>query len=1053
MDKPEHENNRFYIFHKKFYKEEQIRHFEHGVEKTLSQIGTYYTPSFITNLPNYNVTNNDDSEVKMIAERINETLEYTKEQFRKLKVSIKLGEKLKDNLNNQLKATSILVNNLTNYIEITKNNYSKLKENLESVVSTDESILANYPSSIAYLKTNEVHQSLQTEKIKYLIDIYFAEDKMDSWKTRCIKSQKYLKDKIYSKQDIILGAFNKLNKEKTASIETMKTENVDRHAQFDSFINNKETRFIKLITNINDDAKTLKKLIEEGEINKTSKDYTDLHSNYINLGLVKEKQKIASSYVVEMDEELAKMKEQILKNMLIISVLFSNFYMVKKELGDLLNSFIKYEKEIKKCEEDFDYLSNPSMFPEAYKQSLIEVRRRLLFNKEMMSISERMHEILHKENESRKKFIDYYGKYLTNDYIPSLKFVSLKLNIDFYNNKEVSELPSVQTEEDEEEFIKFNSFLSNLEVKISSLNKIEDLNSSSMTSQKMLNADDLKDKFTNINNNNVSNATNSNQNQDFNMKSFEEVLRIQKIKTSELEQKLLFKEQELKRLHEKINEKDKKLNEMSVETDRFLNEVDKINSNYLKQISIKDAKLNEKAKEIENLLKSESLGSKNCIMCIDQAKNSLEYESWNTYVYSLNDNLMKNNILLKEIENSNKDLACRLSFVKKQHFQYLMNMTNLKNIEMKKITDECDLKMLELEDHFKKQKEKYEEEFKLKTTYIEKSVSEINKEVVKLRKENEIKTHYNERVQMELTDKNKKLLSLENEMKSLVQKNNELVQEIENFKHNNEKLNEENNLFSPLKNQLESEIQSLKEENLAIKRQNNKTCADLQSEIIKYSELAEENERKLKEKEGDYDKLKLENSELEDTVEKFRILKNTELSSLKSLNSQLEKEIIELKKKNEELEHSLTTANNELKNVFSVTTSNNTNSNTQSQNKAIMNNFSKKHPNIFEVSEIVKDTHDCFFSDNSTTKLGSTDNNCLTNINLTNLTRLTDLEEFVNIKKLEKGNRAIFIPFCEGIYVPICLSNSNSDEESKLYHCGFVLNINNLDKNIQEVMK
>eukprot|EP00340_Litonotus_pictus_P010753 CAMPEP_0170538874 /NCGR_PEP_ID=MMETSP0209-20121228/103579_1 /TAXON_ID=665100 ORGANISM="Litonotus pictus, Strain P1" /NCGR_SAMPLE_ID=MMETSP0209 /ASSEMBLY_ACC=CAM_ASM_000301 /LENGTH=957 /DNA_ID=CAMNT_0010840665 /DNA_START=605 /DNA_END=3475 /DNA_ORIENTATION=- len=916
---------------------------------------------------------------------------------------------------------------------------------------------------------------------------------MVSWKERCEKNQKYLREKIYSKQDIILGAINKLSKEKTASIEIMKNEIIERHGQFDTFINFKETTFIKLLSMVSDDSKALYKHVENSTQTSQSlsqskstikdKEISELTAQYLNLNWTKEKQKQASQYVIEMDEEIKKMKELIYKNMLNISIIFANFYTVKKELGDLLNSFPKYETGIRKTEEDFDYLSNPTVFPEAYKQSIGEVRRRLLFNKEMMSIIERMHEILNKENENRKKFIDHFGKYLTNDYIPSLKFVSLKLNIDFYNNKELCELPNVLNDVDEEELKRFNSALSGLEVKI--LNGVgkekgESDENNSNSNNNSVGKELHKVNLTMPNNTNteliksdsethcisksagvspqITPLTNS-KDTDLNMKSFEEVLRLQKIKCAEIEQKLLFKEQEIKRLTERISEKDKKITELSVDTEKFFSEIDKLNNNYVKQLTLKDQRISEKNKENDSLLKQLSDNDSKkmkCVMCLDQVKNSIEYESWNTYVYSLNDTLMKNNVLIKEIENSNKDMACRMNFIKKHYFQYLMNSTNVKNIEIKKIKEECDLKMLELEDHFKKQKEKYEEEFKLKTTFIEKSVNEINREVTKLRKEVEVRTQINSKFSSELAELKESNSKLVEDNENLIKERDGIMVERKELEDKLEKMENESTLFSPIKDKLEQEIAELKDNIVNIKRQNNKTCTELKAEILKYSELCESQEKSISEKIESYDKIKLEHSELEDTVEKFRNLKNTELQSIKTLSSVLEKENLDLKKKIEDLEHSLSNANEELSKFFSTGT--NVNNQTDKEkdtinntNNKVSNNFSKKPgTNIFEVSEIVKVSHDNFFLDHSTTKLGSTDNNCLTNINLTNLTKMVELEEYINIKRIEKGNRAIFIPFCEGVYVPISLCSN--EEETKMYYCNYILNINSFDKGLQEVI-
>jgi hypothetical protein len=118
-DNPDQENNRFYLFFKLFQKEVHINFLESIIERNISQICSFYIPSFISNLPNYNLKtlSSDDQELLLLNDKIHDLLEFYKEQFKKFKISIRLCEKLKENLNNQSKATSILVNNLTNSIE------------------------------------------------------------------------------------------------------------------------------------------------------------------------------------------------------------------------------------------------------------------------------------------------------------------------------------------------------------------------------------------------------------------------------------------------------------------------------------------------------------------------------------------------------------------------------------------------------------------------------------------------------------------------------------------------------------------------------------------------------------------------------------------------------------------------------------------------------------------------------------------------------------------------------------------------------------------------
>lgn len=954
---------------------------------------------------------------------------------------------------------------------------------MESIFLLNETILTQYPTAIDYLKKTPVHKALVKDNVKMLIDIYFDENKMTSWKERCVKNQKYLREKIYGKQDIILSAINKISKEKTASIELMKNEIIERHSLFDSFINIKEQKFIKILSNLTDDAKTLYKFVELGTYSNKNypKEIVDLQSQYMNIISVNEKHKLANSFVTDMDDELIKMKNLIYKNMNNISFIFSNFYLVKRELNDLLSCFPKYEIGLKKSEEDFDYLNNPTVFPKAYKNSIVEIRRRLVFNKIIMCIIERVHEILNKENDSRKKFIDHYGKYLTNEYVPSLKFINLKLNIDFYNNKEINELPQVMTEEDEEEFRKFNSFLSQLEVKIgksidyeenkanSNSNIINNLNSESNVN----NINDIKSESGSNSNNNNNVINNSTKDNELNMKTFEEILRLQKIKSSELEQKLLYKEQEIKRLTDKLQDKEKKITEISQNTDKFLIEVNQLTESFLKQITIKDQRIAEISKDIDNLnshIDKDVKKQKSCFICIDQIKNNVEFENSNHYDSYLNEKLSKHESLVKELETINKDLTCRMIFIKTHFFKYNMQLTTYKNGEIKRIKEDYESKMLELEDHFKSEKEKYEQEFKLKTTYIEKSVNDIQKEVLKLRKEVDIKNQINNKLQNELNEiqvLNKKLSSdqpniedLNKQITDLIKENKKLTDQIDSL---DTKQKDEYKLLIDNNSALEKEIFELKENIITSKRQLNNEITDLKSEILKYSEINTTLETKLKDEVNDFNKLKREHRQLEDTIEKFKSIKDLEVQSIKQLNSEIEKENIELKKKIEELELSLNNANVELKTYFLSTNNHNSNYNANttkegkdgnyssnvktSHSNNITHNFSKKTTN-FDASEIVKVSHDNFFFDHSTNKLGSTDNNCLTNINLTNLTKMTELEEYVNIKRLDKGNRAIFIPFCEGIYVPICLSNS--DDDSKMYFCNYILNINGFDKGIQQ---
>jgi hypothetical protein len=81
--------------------------------------------------------------------------------------------------------------------------------------------------------------------------------------------------------------------------------------------------------------------------------------------------------------------------------------------------------------------------------------------------------------------------------------------------------------------------------------------------------------------------------------------------------------------------------------------------------------------------------------------------------------------------------------------------------------------------------------------------------------------------------------------------------------------------------------------------------------------------------------------------------------------------------------------------------------------------------------------------------------------NLTNLNFNKFFEdEFINIKRLERGIRTIFVPHSPGVYVSISLSNSYLDpnfneinhEVNKYYKCNAILNLECVDAELKELL-
>lgn len=1002
------ESNKFYIFIKNINLNLYDNILKTNVELTTKQINMFYTPSFITNLPIYNFKdlNIDDIECKQLFEKIQEAMDYFKDSFKKLKVNIRVGEKLKDNMNNQSKANSVLIYNLESKLEFTENNYSFLKKKLDDLIIRNDQIVSVFDSSIEILKKYEIHPVMKDDKQQYLIDIYFPEDKMISWKDRCEKNQKIFQEKIYKKKEILNSISDKLQKEKANSFDKMKLEIKEKHTSFDSFINEKEKKFVDILNEITKDYKTIYKLFQEGDAQnaKKSKEFLELKCNYLNNGTlftnyIKEKQQIVTNFVKELEEEVKKIKNLITKNMNVIATFFENFYQVKNELSELITSFNRYENGLKRIEEDFNYLSNPSMFPEAYKQSIPEVRRRIIFNKKINLITEKIQEMIVRENEQRKKFISNLGIYLTNDYIPSLKFVDVKFSSELINNDELIDLPNILVDSDYEELLKFNSIIGNINVQEIS---IENSNENNLSSNLINNREvDQQIEFNLLQDissieklisKSQENENNQSENVEANnikihdssiLKIMNDKLRILKNTIAETELRVNIKFEETKKLKELNKELDKKLISVVMNTESILEDISKMNDNFLKQISLKDLKIAENNREINNLVNSKLENDSKrmkCIMCVDQLKNNIEYQSWNSHTHKLNDDLMKLKRENLELENSNKEMSKQLSYVKKNYLKFLSDKSSMLNLKEKNLTEEYMAKLSELNVEIESKKEKLTLEYSLKESLLEKQISELKYELSRLKKDNEIKNILNSKLQEELiksSSSNKEILENNIETsKSLKKLKEEFREKEENYK---------------------LEIQNLKDKILISMKEDSNLVTDLKKEVLRYTDALENKNQLIADLENNNSMIKNENLSLRKTLENLAEIKNAEFLKLDYIIKEQEKKNSELLIRLEECEEII----NNLKSQNIITNSINQNSQILLTDTNI-NNLNQIHNQFTKNSSTRKS------SMSSNNKINNLTNNQkdLTAIKILNTKDNKDVNEYENSNKSDNKEQA-----------------------------------------------
>ena len=169
-----------------------------------------------------------------------------------------------------------------------------------------------------------------------------------------------------------------------------------------------------------------------------------------------------------------------------------------------------------------------------------------------------------------------------------------------------------------------------------------DINKSNVNYISNIQANNL---INNLNNLEVSNSIYNNNHQtssivkdlsETGIESLEGYFRIIRIRNKELEQKLNYKEQEYKRIESSLSDKEVLMVKIKEDNNKLSDSLNIIENNYLKQMAIKDQIIEEKTKEISNLL--------NKLFDKQAANNKI---SNNTESISYNKNLLSNNFCNK----------------------------------------------------------------------------------------------------------------------------------------------------------------------------------------------------------------------------------------------------------------------------------------------------------------------------------------------------------------------------------------------------------------------
>ena len=429
--------------------------------------------------------------------------------------------------------------------------------------------------------------------------------------------------------------------------------------------------------------------------------------------------------------------------------------------------------------------------------------------------------------------------------MPLLKFTDLKLGIEYENNEEVNNLPQILEEDDldnpslnTQNNLLVSQSIDNGGAIKSSQNIGPNLLVSNRRNENEPRVDSstnltqpyefkqllalnqkLKDEVTNIRENNYKKLEELNKAHDIQQRELHDKYQSTSIKLSEYEIIHNIKEKEIKKLIEKIEQRDRKITNCQGEIERLGKSIESLNENFISQVKMKDEKLREKIVETENLLKS-NVRNIECIMCKDSVSNSLEYQTWNPYIKDLNEKLIEKNRKHTKLESRFDELIRQTQFIKRTFFNHLNSVIAAKNTEVMGIKQMYESRLMTAEDSVSTDKIKYEQLLKENQKTCHEEMKKQLDDEIKVYKQNYkvLEKKYND-MQKEYNELNNIVRIREKQKNQFENESKNLRQDYETLKIKNENLiishdvlkNKENNLGLELKSK-ETIIESLKKE-------------------------------------------------------------------------------------------------------------------------------------------------------------------------------------------------------------------------------------------------
>ena len=649
--------NKFFIFNKKYVKESTSKMIDDSIQKIISNYDCQLNLD-MKNCPDihthYNLLIEKSSllkyiqanDIKLTYEKMLEFFQNYEVIYTTFKVNSHICDIIKNNYKYQNYSINALINNINKTNEICESKKNDALNETHQLTEIKESNLKILSEGLENLKKQELHPILQTNDKKYLIDIYLDVKKMETLKDDLIKKEEYLLKYIREKSAFYINETNKLVNEKAKSITEIKNDWSNISLEYDNKLNEliKEPDIIyenllqdflyfkqslliifEYLNNYdhsnksNDNDKNLSE--QDIKLNKafdeSCQQINSLKNKYNDFSSLTQLQ----SKLEPINELSSKMRKNLVNFSLRINKIFNVFFTIQKNLSEISEKFIQIKTKMINLEECFNQLKNPSKFPMAYESALEEIKRRIVFNYKIKSMFKKIENFIKNENDIRKKFKSVHGIYLPVESFPCLKYYELKVKFEINTDDEINKFPKLLTDE---------------EIKILAENDQNFLNNS-FENNLLLNSG-ISDK------NNTK------------YKNIEE-------------------EQKIKELSDELNKKEKLIKNLQIQLEQSINSIDKICNNFRFILSMKDKEIKKNIIKCDNLVSyiNNKINNniKTCPMCCETALNNEQYSNINMFLNEMDKKITSKDTLLKQIQEKYADLVVQTTQMKKIFFNHM----------------------------------------------------------------------------------------------------------------------------------------------------------------------------------------------------------------------------------------------------------------------------------------------------------------------------------------------------------------------------------------------